>query len=38
MNSAMWQQKKKEDQDLMFKEVEEAREMAANKIFGRYIV
>ena len=31
----MWQQKKKEDQDLVFREVEEARQMAANKFFGR---
>ena len=36
--SAMWQQKKSEDLDLRCREVEEAREMAAAKVFGRFLL
>ena len=32
---AMWEQKKKEDEDLNYKEMEEAREMSKNRMFGR---
>ena len=33
---AMWEQKKKEDEDLLQREVAEVRELSRSKMFGRF--
>ena len=34
---ALWSQKKQEEQELLFRDIEEIKEFARSKMFGKYV-